>query len=213
MKSTIRFIWLVMLTLVAAVPAALATTTWYVNGVSGSNSHNCTSPITACKTIKHAISLASSGDTIMVAAAIYAENLTISISLKVIGSGAATTIVDGGGVNTVVTISSATAHVTISKLTIRNGSSVSGGGIYNSGTVTLNLSAVIGNVAHHWGGGMWNGGTLTINNSTISRNSATVICTTQTVCVTNGGGIFNSAGTLAINQQHHQREYRLCQLF
>jgi hypothetical protein len=55
-------------------------------------------PTTACKTIKHAISLASSGDTIMVAAATYTENLTIGISLKVIGSGARTTIVDGGGV-------------------------------------------------------------------------------------------------------------------
>src|SRR6266566_7135035 len=86
-------------------PTAVASSTWYVNGVSGSNSNTCTSPTAACKTIKHAISIASSGDSIMVAAATYTENLTIGISLSIIGSGASTTIVDGGGMNTVVTIS------------------------------------------------------------------------------------------------------------
>src|SRR5438445_808830 len=47
-------------------PTAVASTTWYVNGVSGNNSNTCTSPTTACKTIKHAISLAASGDSIIV---------------------------------------------------------------------------------------------------------------------------------------------------
>jgi hypothetical protein len=55
------------------------------------------SSATACKTIGHAISLAHSGDTIMVGSATYTENLTIGISLNVIGSGASTTIVDGIG--------------------------------------------------------------------------------------------------------------------
>ena len=51
----------------ALAPAAVATT-WYVNGVTGSNSNNCMSPTAACKTIGHAISLAASGDSIMVGA-------------------------------------------------------------------------------------------------------------------------------------------------
>jgi hypothetical protein len=46
--------------LLALAPAALASNTWYVNGVTGSDSNNCMSPTTACKTIGHAISLASS---------------------------------------------------------------------------------------------------------------------------------------------------------
>ena len=72
-------------------PAAMASTTWYVNGVNGSDTNNCKTPQTACKTIKHAISLTSSGDSIMVAAATYTEwNLTINSSLKIFGSGAAT---------------------------------------------------------------------------------------------------------------------------
>ena len=76
-------------------PIASASTTWYVNGVSGSNSNNCRSPTTACKTIGHAIALAHSGDSIMVAAATYTEHLTIGISLNVIGSSVGPTIIDG----------------------------------------------------------------------------------------------------------------------
>src|ERR1700758_31223 len=102
---------------------AIASTTWYVNGVSGSDSNDCKSAATACKTIGHAISLASSGDSIIVAAATYTENLGIGISLKVIGAGASTTIIDGGGVNRVVTIggSAQVIQVTLSNVTIRNG--------------------------------------------------------------------------------------------
>ena len=50
--------------LFAAVPTALASTTWYVDGVSGSDNNDCKTPTTACKTIGHAISLAGSRDTI-----------------------------------------------------------------------------------------------------------------------------------------------------
>ena len=81
----------------ALTSTALASSTWYVDGVNGSDNNNCKSPETACKTIGHAISLASSGDSIMVAAATYTENLTIGFSLKLIGAGATTTIIDGGG--------------------------------------------------------------------------------------------------------------------
>jgi hypothetical protein len=166
--------------LLVLTPLASATT-WYVNGVSGSDFNNCPAP-----TIKKALSLASSGDTIMVAAATYTENLTIGISVTIVGSGASTAIIDGGGVNKVITISS-TAHVSLSKVTIRHGTAVYGAGITNSGTLTLNYSAVTGNLAYHWGGGMWNGGTLAINSSTISGNTASVSCTTPIVCHTNGG--------------------------
>jgi hypothetical protein len=106
----------------------------------------------------------------------------------ILGSGVATTIIDGGGFARVVTISSASALVTLSRLTIQNGSAKSGGGIYNSGTLWLINSTVSGNIA--WfpcphlpipclahggtvsGGGIYNSGTLTINNSTIGNNQA-----------------------------------------
>src|ERR1700730_8152507 len=79
-------------------PSALASSTWYVNGVNGNDNNNCLSSTTACKTIGQAVSRASAGDTIKVAAATYYENLTLGRSLQIIGAGARTTIIDGGGV-------------------------------------------------------------------------------------------------------------------
>ena len=191
-------------------PTAMASTTWYVNGMSGSNGSNCTSPTTPCKTIRHAISLATSGDTIRVAAAIYTENFTLGKSLNILGAGASTTIIDGGGVRTVVTISNTSAHVTLSKLTIRNGKATSGGGINNSGTLTLTNSTVSGNQApipciHFFvfceisagtasGGGIYNSGALIISNSIISGNHAGSYCNANP-CSAFGGGIYNR-GTL-----------------
>lgn len=54
---------------VPIAPTTIASTTWYVNGVSGNNSNDCKTPTTTCKTVGHAISLAASGDSIRVAAA------------------------------------------------------------------------------------------------------------------------------------------------
>ena len=177
-------------------PIVVASTTWYVNGVSGSDSNNCKSPTSACKTIKHAISLSSSGDSIMVAAATYKENLTISKSLNVIGSGASTTIVDGGGAGTVVSISSTSAHMNLSKLRIQNGGKVRcGGGVYNVGTLTISSAVISGNQAYApGGGGICNVGAATVSNSTISGNQAIG----SNHLAARGGGILNS-GTLTIN--------------
>jgi len=185
-------------------PTALASSTWYVDAVHGSDNNDCKSPQTACKTIGHAISLASARDSIMVAAATYTENLTIRVSLKIVGSGATTTIIDGGGVSTVVTIPHAGSHVTLSKLTIQHGSAISGGGIYSNGTLTINNTAVSGNSAYNGSkyGGAFGGaicncgtGTLTINNSTVSGNS-----TAGGLFGSWGGGIVNfGTGTLTIN--------------
>ena len=192
MRHRLMFISLPLVALFLAVsPTALASTKWYVDGVNGSDNNNCKSRKHACKTIGHAISLAGSGDSIMVAAATYTENVNIGISLKVIGSGAKTTIIDGRGSSTVVIISNANAHATLSKLTIQNGSS---SGIYDKGTLTINNSTVAGNGccggSGGSGGGISNSGTLTINNSTVSGNSS--------IGFANGGGILNR-GTLTIN--------------
>jgi hypothetical protein len=78
----------------ALAPTALASSRWYVDGVNGSDNNDCKSAQTACKTIEHAVSLASSGDSIMVATATYTENVTIGFSLTIVGSGSSTTIID-----------------------------------------------------------------------------------------------------------------------
>ena len=180
----------------ALVPTAVASTTWYVNGVNGSDNNNCKSPQTACKTIGHAISLAHSGDSIMVAVATYKENLTIRLSLTLIGAGASTTIIDGGYITTVVTISN--ADVVLSRVTIQHGSSGYGGGIVNYGILTIKASTISGNrapaVYGGTGGGIDNRGTLTIQTTTLSGN-------VEEGRVGNGGGgggIYNS-GKVTIN--------------
>jgi len=203
MKHRLVFHSLLLLAVfLSLAPTSLASSKWYVDGVNGSDNNNCKSPQHACKTIGHAISLASSGDSIMVAAATYTENLTIGFSLRLVGASAVTTIIDGGSVGRVVIISNASAHVTLSNLTMRNGQ----GGIGNSGMLTVNNSTLSGNSAsvggctkacRSGGGGIYNDGTLTINRTTISGNGANIgACVLG--CYAQGGGIYNG-GALAIS--------------
>jgi hypothetical protein len=181
-------------------PTALASTTWYVDGVNGNDNNDCKSSLTACKTIGRAISLASSGDSISVAAATYTENLTIGISVKVIGANTSTMIIDGNAVGTVVTSS---ANVTLSDLTITHGhNSKGGGGVINTGTLTIIRSMITGNrvdsqnaclgvVGFSGRGGILNRATLTVVGSTVSGNTVH----NYAAC---GGGIY-SVGTLTVN--------------
>ncbi len=93
------------------------------------------------------------------------------------------------------------ANLTISGLTITKGNGTSttnaanngaGGGIFNTGTLTLINSTVSGNTASNIGGGIINGlssGTLTIANSTVSDNTAGGF----------GGGISTSGMTALTN--------------
>jgi len=214
---------LLLALILTLVPTALASSTWYVNGVTGNDGNNCTSPTTACQTIGHAISLASSGDSIQVAPATYTENLTIAFNLGITGSAAKTTIIDGGQSGSVVSIPATKANVTLSQFTIRNGHGSPGGGISNFGTLTVSNSTISGNNAycpsepchnHGSGGGIFNVGTLTVNNSTVSGNTAQDsgggIDSYAAATVTNstitgnsssfdGGGIANCAGPLLVN--------------
>ena len=74
---------------------AMSGTTWYVNGSTGSDTNSCRSATAACRTIGHAISLAATGDSVMVAAATYAEHLSIDVSLNLVGASASSTTIDG----------------------------------------------------------------------------------------------------------------------
>ena len=172
----------------ALTPAALGSTTWYVNGVNGNDKNHCLSPASACKTIGHAISLALSGDTVKVAAATYKENLNITRSLRIVGSNALTTIIDGSSANSVVRILNAVVHVGLANLTIRNGMGLfgSGGGVLNAGILTIADSTISGNSGFE-GGGVYNAGTLIVFDTTISGNDGGGY----------GGGIYNT-GTLTI---------------
>ena len=94
-------------------------------------------------------------------------------ALTINGAGATATIIDGGDLDRVLHVKSGGA-VSISGVTIQNGSGGEGGGIYNIGTLTLTNSTVSGNTAGANGGGIYNYSTMTITNSTVSGNTAPV---------------------------------------
>jgi hypothetical protein len=189
---------LLLALLLALTPTAFASV-WYVDGVHGSDNNDCKTRQTACRTIGHAISLVSSGDTIGVGSATYTENLMIGVNLKLIGSGAKTTIINGFDTNNpVVTISATTtaAHVTLSGVTIQHGNP----GVWNQrfGSLMVIRSAVIENSAssfsNSFGGGIRNYGILTISQSTVANNFATC-----GACVLVWGGGISNGGTVTIN--------------
>src|SRR5258708_5996627 len=57
---------LALVLFLVSVPTAWANGTWYVNRAHGSDNNDCKSRQHPCKTIGHAISLASSGDSILI---------------------------------------------------------------------------------------------------------------------------------------------------
>jgi len=134
-------------------------------------------------------------------------------SLTIDGTGQAITV-NGANSYQILYVNSG-ATLTLNDLTIANGSSgdEGGGGVYNSGTLTINNSTFSGNNAPGGGGGIISYGTLTVTNSTFSSNSATIegggIYSYGPLTVTNstfsgnsagyyGGGIFNEGATLTV---------------
>lgn len=128
-------------------------------------------------------------------------DLDINRSMTIAGSGASTTIVDGGALDRVFNINpkrGPTPNVTFSQLTIRNGSTPpdqDGGGIEidSAAIVTLDTVNVSSNVADNNGGGIdisTKGATLVVNGGTINSNSTTN---------NDGAGACFNAGTVTLN--------------
>ncbi len=114
--------------------------------------------------------------------------LDINKSLTITGPGASSLTISGNNTYRVFNISSGT--VSISGLTISNGYiNGNGGGIYNTGLLSLTDTTVSNNSAFNStspasGGGIYNAGILSLTNSTVSNNSIPGMG--------NGGGIFNA---------------------
>jgi CSLREA domain-containing protein len=173
----------------------------------------------------------------------FADNYTITVgsqlpfittAITITGRGAANTIIQAAASPNVATwrVFQVTpiGNLTLDGVTVRhgrcNGSCTvvgnvapdAGGGIYNSGTLTLTNSLISGNRGSLGGGVFNNGGILTITNSRISDNNAFLVTTDQdggggirntgTLTITgstvsgnealSGGGIFNVSGTLTV---------------
>ena len=122
-------------------------------------------------------------------------DLDITDSLTLNGAGADETIIDAGGLDRGLDLFGPDKEVTISGLTIRNGSlpeglagnEAGGGGIRNGATLTLNAVKLQGNRVNGTspadaGGGLLNIATCVLRESTIEQNRAA-----------RGGGIANQA--------------------
>ncbi len=120
--------------------------------------------------------------------------------------------IDGAGHGSVFSVNSE-VNVYLGSLTIAHGNASNGGGIHNSGTLTVEKNLFDGNTAGSGGGGIYNDGSLTITNSAFSNNTASIggaiINNNGTLIVINntfnnnsanndGGGISNSNGTITI---------------
>jgi len=132
--------------------------------------------------IQLAVNAASPGDTIIVAAGTYTENVTIGISVTVNGAGSGLTFVDGNNAGSVFTINPGVT-VTITNMTIRDGYAAQGGGVYCLGKLTLTSVNIINNTAVYDGGGVYErtlGPVMSLNSSTGYNNTAGL-----------GGGVYD----------------------
>ena len=183
--------------LLAGGASAAGGQTRYVASSGDNTVNDCTDSANPCATVQYAVNQADLGDTVAVAGTID-DNVTVRKSLTISQwPGQAAAVLDGTGSDIVLTVDGTDAVippvVTLSGLTIENGtSSGDGGGILNNATLTVSNSTISNNssftIATGGGGGIANeaGGTLTVESSTISGNLASF-----------GGGIENH-GTLDV---------------
>jgi len=182
--------------------------------LGGNDTNACRSLSAPCATVNGALAQAGAGDTIGVVTGTYQTNVTINVSVTIVGAGAGKTILDGAQSGPVVTVG-ASGTATIAGLTIQNGSGGSGaGGVENNGRLSLENTLVMSNTGAS--GGIDNsgpgGGSLVLYNDAVGGNTATgaggglhssnpvaVVASTFSgnSAGANGGGIYSS-GTLTV---------------
>ncbi len=189
--------------------------------VTGVSAPAAASAPTVCATkcpfssIQEAVDSASPGSVIIVKAGTYHGGITIEKSLTLNGAGTGSTVIQGG--NPVITVGSG-VETRMTHLTITGGDGDFGGGIANSGDLTLDQSVVTGNTAREQGGGIFNNGSLVLQNVTVNGNRAETpfgsgggikndgSLTMRNTTVTGnhapaGGGIDNSGRLTVMNSQ------------
>ncbi|MBN2059208.1 MAG: right-handed parallel beta-helix repeat-containing protein [Deltaproteobacteria bacterium] len=187
-RKTYRF-WQVWLMVMFSLPFILysekvaAATTYYIDddGCPGQGAGTMGDPFCS---IQDGINAAVSGDTVLVAAGTYYENITMKSGVVIQGEGQDVTTIDGGENASVVTAFSVNSAAKLDGFTITNGNSGNGGGIYNwffSSPIVTNCT-FSGNSATSYGGGIYNfNSSPTVTNCTFSGNTAG----------DSGGGIYN----------------------
>jgi hypothetical protein len=136
-------------------------------------------------------------DTIVFAAALQGQTITLGGTELLITGGGDLSIVGPGGITSGITVDANNASrvfnipntgsaVTLMNLTVANGDPGvnNGGGVLNAGPSTTLSNVTIRSSTALFGGGLFNSGTITVNGSRIIDNTANI----------NGGGLTNDTG-------------------
>lgn len=195
---------LVAASLAAADPAGL---TRYVAPGGADGANLCADPAAPCATLRHALGRGTPGDTVQLAAGVYREaGLTVPHTLIV--RGAAGAILDGGGRDSLLTVTGGT--LTLENVTLRGGAGRRGGAVaalagaglvargvvfeantadlggavfVESGAALIEDSRLMGNTAESGGAIYIGAGALTVARSELNGNEAAA-----------GGALFNGPG-------------------
>src|SRR5690606_20886164 len=108
-----------------------------------------------------------------------------------IGAGPESTVIDAREIDRVFQVMPGVASE-LRNLTVTNGrtNGEHGGGILNTGMLTLENSHVVSNETDKSGGGIYSTGTLTLSNSQVMHNDAQ-----------SGGGIYNNHGHVLLRNE------------
>jgi len=181
----------------------------YYVSIQGSNLSGDGSMSAPFSTIQFALNQCESGDTVLVDWGTYYENIfwpeTNGIKLISLGD-PGNTIIDGGGVSSVIYINPTSSHIDssteISNFGITNGGNTSrGSGLFISGaSPRIYANLISNNHSSLWGGGVFISGTtdnLKIEDCVILENSSSSA----------GGGIYIENSTVSITQSTVSRNY------
>jgi hypothetical protein len=217
---------LALVRLASSPPVAAVSITAYVGMIDDDPTpvSDCLTPTNSDCTLRDAIAAVAGGSpatvqfganfpagaqTISLGSFATQEPLLLANTVTIIGPTGQTVAVDGTNTVTIFTINPGVTAA-ISNLTIQNGhADGAGGGISNSGTLSVTNCTLSANSAANFAGGIYNGSnaTLTVTNSTFSGNSAanfsggifneyngTVTLTNTLVASSNGGDLYGAFG-------------------
>ncbi len=181
---------------IALAASTIGLSTIGVLAISGEIAAAATDTVTTCNgagpgSLSATVTSAGAGDTINFSVTcpstspiVLAAPINIATNLTIEGPGASRLAVSGNSSVGVFNVGTGVT-ATISGLTIENGFATGGGGVWNSGNLTVMSSTISNNTSTFQGGaGILSIGTLTVRNSLVADN-------TTRAGGGDGGGIFN----------------------
>ncbi len=171
----IRPAWIRLCIALGAGPLLALTLLWSVASHAAPAASILTYPGSApCNTTLQAcINAAIAGDTINVLAGTRTESFTVNKRLTINGAGAAATLYNAAAGQRVVDIAAGAGPVTLTNMTLRDGSNVANGAGINSVSPLVLVNMVVqGNTSTSSGGGIFTTQPITLTNSDVISNSA-----------------------------------------